>query len=158
MEQIQKLKDMIPMEFRINYQYVFYNNGYLAYQQKRISKEEFLSHAVEYLEMTLALEAAMKEISDEKLRNGCIKSGEKYLTKTEMTILMHMAEANGKNEKNKYFDTLWEYYKWIERQEFPAEQLGMYGFVMSDVADYNDSSTIFLLILLESLYSPKLPL
>ena len=156
---LRQLKEMIPMEFRINQQYIFYNDGYLAYQQNIISKGEFLSHAIKHLEMTLPLEAAMKEIIDMRVRNGCIKLGEKYLTKTETTILMHIAAANGKNEKNKYYDILWKYYRWIERQEFPADQLGMYGFVMSDVADYlgslgnyGDSNKISKKIVKESLY------
>ena len=158
-EILQQLKELIPMKFRINQQYIFYKECYLSYEQQKLPKEEFLIQAIKCLEFSLPLEAAMKEIKDVKLRNGCIKFGEKYLTNTEATILMHMAIATGINEKNKYYDVLWEYYKWIERQEFPLEQLGMYGFVMSDVADYmgslgeyRNSNKISRKIVKESLY------
>ena len=110
---LQQLQEMIPMEFRINQQYISYDKIYLAYKQNKISKEEFLISAEKCLEISLPLDAAMKEIKDVKLKNGCIKLGEKYLTNTETTIVMNMAEANGKKEKNRYYDVLWEYYKWI---------------------------------------------
>ena len=105
------------------------------------------------------IEDGKRYIENIKSIDDLVKQGEKYLTKTEITILMHMADVNGGNEKNKYYDILWEYYKWVERQEFPTEQLGMYGFVMSEVASYlgnlgayKESNSISKKIVKESLY------
>jgi len=131
-----KLKKLLPMEFRINTQYVVYWETYIAYQLERISKEEYVEQAIRCLEMTIPLKAAMKEIKDVQLQNGYVRRGEKYLTNTEVTILLHLAIAYGKNAPNKYYDILLEYYEWIEKRHTISEQLGMYGFVMSVVASY----------------------
>ena len=158
-----QLREWLPMEFRINMQYVSYWETYISYQLERLSKEEYLEQAIQCLEMTIPLKAAMKEIKDVQLRNGCVRRGEKYLTNTEVTILMHLAIAHGKNISNEYYDTLREYYEWIETRHTISEQLGMYGFVMSGVAsylgnlgEYRHSDKISKKLVKESLYMRSL--
>ncbi|MBO5176983.1 MAG: hypothetical protein J6C07_05965 [Lachnospiraceae bacterium] len=158
-----QLREWLPMEFRINMQYISYWKTYISYQLERLSKAEYVEQAIQCLEMTISLKAAMKEIKDVQLRNGCVRRGEKYLTNTEVTILMHLAITHGKNITNEYYDALREYYEWMETRRTISEQLGMYGFVMSGVASYlgdrgefTDSNKISKNLVEESLYARSL--
>ena len=89
-----------------------------------------------------------------------IKRGEKYLTNTEITILMQLAITFGNSAKNEYYEVLREYYEWMETRHTISEQFGMYGFVMSGVASYlgdrgefSDSNKISKNLVEESLYT-----
>lgn len=133
---LQQLKTMIPLTELINRQYIFYSEKRLAYGKGELSKEEFIQYAKEALELTIPMEIVMDEIKDRKLPNGRFWVGEKYLTNMEVTILKNIANENGNDVENEYWEVLKEYFEWLEKKCTLPPILGMYGFVMTSVASW----------------------
>ena len=131
-----QLEQKIPMSEAINQQYILFHKWQLAYGKGEISKEAFIRVAGEALEITVPLSVAMAEIKDRKLANGRVWIGEKYLTNTEVTILVNIAFEQGNSTENVYWEVLKEYFSWLEKKCTLAPILGMYGFVMTAVASW----------------------
>lgn len=160
---LEELRNMLSMKQRINWQYVYYSERKLAYDKGELSKEDFITYAKEALELTIPLDAALAEMKEEKLRNGTVWPGEKYLTNTEVTILYNIARVHGSDVENEYWEMLKEYFEWLEKKCTLPPILGMYGFVMTSVAswmgnmeNYEESSAINEKILRELLKTRSL--
>lgn len=155
---LQKIKQIIPMDDRINQQYIFGEENGLLFADGKINREEYIERAVNALEMTIPLEVALAELKPYIPRHGKRWEGEKYLTNMEITILKSIANKVGTKEENEYWKILKEYYAWMEKQCTIAPILSMYSFVMTSVAScignegrYEESNVINNKILKESL-------
>lgn len=135
-ELLAKLKQCISMDLLINQQYIFYSEIKLAYDKGEITKEEFIFSAKEALELTIPWKAVLKEIKEERLRNGTVWLAEKYLTNIEATILYNIARMHGNDVENEFWEVLKEYFEWLENKCSLTPILGMYGFVMTSVASW----------------------
>ena len=157
-EVLEKLKQMISMEELINKQYIEFEEFKILCKNRNIAEEEYIHRAIEYLEYTVPLNAAMEEIRDVRLSNGRIRKGEKYLTNTEVTILHNIAVKQKGENCNQYWKVLHEYFDVLERKCTIPPILGMYGFVMASIAsaegnrgNYDISNSINRRIVKESL-------
>ena len=128
-EVIKRLKKMISMEEQINKQYIEYEELYLAYKRKEISKEEFIQRAIMVLEYTIPLQNVLKA----KSSNG---KREQYFTNMELTILYNIAQELEEEQKEQYFLILQEYLEALEEKMTIPCIIGMYGLIMSAIASY----------------------
>lgn len=135
-EILLKLKEMISLNYKINQQYICYEEAFLAYKKNKNTREEFIQSAKSALEITIPYEIALGKIEDSKLKNGRVRLGEKYLTNVEITILANLASLIGNVPDNPYWYVLKEYFENLEEKVSVIPVFGMYGFVMSSVARY----------------------
>lgn len=155
---LQNMEQIISMDELINKQYICHGKIELRYMKEEITKEEYIKDEMEALEYTIWRSVALAKIKDATLRNGQIRKGEKYLTNTEVTILKNIADEIGTQESNEYWNSLKEYYIWLEKKCTLAPFFGMYGFVMTSVAScmgnegfYEESNTLNKKIVMEAL-------
>lgn len=133
-ELLRQLRRLLPMTNRINQQYVEYEEYQLAYFKGELKMEEFIEKAIEALELTLPLSAALAPMKEERTRNGKVWEKEKYLTDKEIVILMNIAVTYKDTRGDVYWDALQEYFEWLEKKSSLATIYGMYGLVMTTVA------------------------
>ena len=137
MQVLQKLKQMVSMEELINKQYIeYYEQAYLVYKIKNISKEQFIKRAIEILEYTMSIEIALQPLGSISFANGRKQQLEKYFTNQEIRILYNIAQELEGGEKEKYFFILQKYMEYLEQEVTISPILGVYGLVMSAIASY----------------------
>ncbi len=155
---LERLKGMVPMEDTINKQRILYDELLIEKKLGKISTEEYLVRAVEFLEYTIPQEIALEKVQDKRLANGRLQTGEKYLTNEEVTILTNLGTYSEGAEKEKYWRALEEYFTILEKKCTLAPVLSMYGFSMRCIAshygnggNYERSNEMVLKMLRESL-------
>lgn len=155
---LKNIKQSIPMDIVINQQYVCIEEACLMYKQEKLSKEEFIEHAKNALELTISMEVAMAEMSPHTSKNGKKRQAEKYLTNMEVTILKNIATFTGMSKENTYWSILKDYFNFLDKQCTVAPILSMYGFVMTSYAScignegrYEESSALNQKIMRDSL-------
>ncbi len=155
---LQRIKKKLSLDNFINRQYVDYEEVFLKFKQKKISREKYIARAIEILEYTLPYEVALAEIKEVRPKHGSVRAGAKYLTNREITILTNLGSNSEGKSSLVYWNALKEYCECLEKKCTLAPIYSRYGFAMSGVANqygsdgkYEESNRISKRIIHEAL-------
>ncbi len=152
-EILERVKQLVPMDIPYNRQSVERMEVVNEWQKGKMSDDFYIKRTKEILGYTLPYDIA-------------IADGPKYMTYEEITSVREiMGELeNDENEIKKCMDTLDNIYVPYEKEGIVGVHLGMYGFIMSEVAselgnkgEYSRSDEISRIIIRESLHAHIVP-
>lgn len=125
-ELLKKLEQYISLDNPINKQYMKRVKARIKSGYEKISKEESTRCFRQILEDTIPFEAVLK-------------SGEIYLTNTEIQCLLNIAIYDENSGNNLIFDKLLELCKQLEKDEGILEHIGIWELIMTNAANtYGD--------------------
>ncbi len=136
MELLKKIKEKISLKIVINQQYIEYEELHLAYETKKIEKEEFIQQTIAILEYTMPLEIFLRPLEIRKEKTKKKYSKERYFTTRELVMFYNIAKHLEETEREQYFFVLRQYLEYWEEKVTIAPILGIYGLVMVTIASY----------------------
>ena len=122
-EVINMLKEMLHMDISYNKQEILRNENLIEYSEGRVNKRELEYFSMKALECTLPVEAI-------------VRMGEKYFTRSEISILYDMAfDAEGELQM-RCIELLQNYCQSVIGKDMEPARVCVYELVMSKLASY----------------------